>query len=179
MARPNESTAIAGHIRGLSEAKAAFQALPEVMRTHLLNATDVTLSEIVRHAKARIESNPSIQTRNLLNHIGYTLNKNSGRGKAGVSSGQTTILFAHMGGITRKIKVKGIITPGKNGSAQGGKVVRPSRYAHLVEFGTKHMPAEPFMIPAAKSQEKPYLDRCLRAGKETEKDLANIGMRNA
>jgi hypothetical protein len=40
------------------------------------------------------------------------------------------------------------------------------------------MKAEPFMLPAAKSQEQPYLERASRAGKEVERDMAAIGMRN-
>lgn len=181
MARPNNSTAIAGHIEGLREAKAAFQALPEAMRVRSLAATETTLSEIVRHAKLRIAANPSIQSRTLYNSIAYTLNKNSNRGKAGVTNGSTTILFAHMGGITKKIKVKGTLVAGKNGSAltsQGAKLVRPSRYAHLIEFGTKHFKAEPFMIPAAQTQEQPYLDRMKEAGRHVERDISQIGMRN-
>lgn len=181
MARPNDQAAIKGYIRGLSEAKAAFQALPEAMRVRSLAATEITLSEIVRHAKLRLAANPSIQTRTLYNSIAYSLNKNSNRGKAGVTNVTSTVLFAHMGGITRKIRVKGIIVAGKNGSAstsQGAKVIRPGRYAHLVEFGSKHMKAEPFMIPAAKTQEGPYLDRMKVAGREVEKDLAAIGLRN-
>jgi HK97 gp10 family phage protein len=162
-------------IRGLREVKAAFQALPERMRTHLNEATETTLSEIVRHAKARIQASPSIDTRTLLNSIAYTLNKNNGRGRAGVSNGTTTI---NLGGV--KVRLKGTLRVGRGGSAltsQGAKLMRPSRYAHLVEFGSRKMRAEPFMIPAAQSQENPYLDRCRRAGTEVEKDLAAIGLR--
>ncbi len=175
MARPNDSGAIEAHVRGLREAKAAFQALPELMRKGLLDATETTLSEIVRNAKGRIQSSPSIQTRTLLNHVGYTLNKNSGRGRAGVMSGSTTVTING-----QRFRVKGQLRLGRNGSAltsQGARLMKPSRYAHLVEFGTRHQSAEPFMIPAAKSQERPYLDRVMRAGKEVEKDMAAIGMR--
>lgn len=163
-------------VRGLAQAKAAFQALPERMRAHLNDATDTTLSEIVRHAKSRIQSSPSINTRALLNSIGYSLNKNSGRGKAGVSNGSTTITIG-----SRKIRIKGTLKAGIGGSAltsKGAKLIRPTRYAHLIEFGSRFMRAEPFMIPAARSQEQPYLDRCMRGGKGVEQDLAAIGMRN-
>ena len=163
-------------IRGFREAKAAFQALPTVMRERLLVATETTLSEIVRHAKGRIQSNPSIRTRALLNAIHYTINKNNGRGRAGVSNGTTSITI---GG--RKFRIRGQLRLGRNGSAltsEGAALIRPSRYAHLVEFGTRRQRAEPFMVPAAKSQEQPYLDRCRRAGQDVERDLAAIGMRN-
>ena len=120
-------------IRGFREAKAAFQALPTVMRERLLVATETTLSEIVRHAKGRIQSNPSIRTRALLNAIHYTINKNNGRGRAGVSNGTTSITI---GG--RKFRIRGQLRLGRNGSAltsEGAALIRPSRYAHLVEYG--------------------------------------------
>lgn len=176
MARPNDANAIAGHVRGLSEAKAAFQALPDAMRVRLNGATRTTLSEIVRHAKARIQASPSIETRSLYNSIAFSLNERSGRGRAGVNNGTTTITMGD-----RKIRIKGTLKAGTGGSAltsAGAKLIRPSRTAHLVEFGSRNMRAEPFMIPAAKSQEQPYLDRCRQAGKEVEQDLAAIGMRN-
>jgi HK97 gp10 family phage protein len=175
-ARQNNAGAIQEHIKGLREAKAAFQALPQLMRERMNVATETTLSEIVRHAKGRITSSPSIQTRSLLNAIGYSLNKNNGRGRAGVGRVTTTL---NLGG--RKVRVRGIVVAGKDGSAltsAGAKLIKPTRYAHLVEFGSRHMKAEPFMLPAAKSQEQPYLERASRAGKEVERDMAAIGMRN-
>lgn len=181
MARPSNAAALGDYVQGMREAKAAFQALPEIVRKKSNDAMETTLSEIVRIAKAKILSSPSIHTRTLYNSIAYSLNKNSNRGKAGVSNMTSTITFAHMGGIARKIKVKGILVPGKNGSAlksQGAKLIKPSRYAHLIEFGTKKFEAEPFMIPAAKSQEQPLLQRMRAAGRDVEKDVAAIGLRN-
>ena len=32
--------------------------------------------------------------------------------------------------------------------AAGSEIIRPANYAHLVEFGTKHAAAHPFMRPA-------------------------------
>lgn len=181
MARPNNAAAIAGHVQGLREAKAAFQAMPEIMRDNLNNATETTVREIVRLAKARLQASPSIRTRSLFNSIAWTLNRKSGRGRAGVTSGSTTGFFAAGTGVAGELKrrtIKGVVIAGKGGGAIGGRLVRPSRYAHFVEFGTRHMPAEPFMIPAAEAEAQPYLQRCRAAGKNAEKDLAAIGMRN-
>lgn len=175
--RPNDASAITGYVRGLKEAKAAFQALELVAREALLDATETTVREIARGAQARILSSPSVQTRQLLNHIDWRLTKSSGRGRVGVSSGETRMV---VGG--RKVKVKGIVVTGKGGSAShsaGAKLIRPSRYAHLVEFGSAHMRAEPFMLPSAEAQREPYLQRAIRAGKPIEQNLAAIGMRNA
>lgn len=178
MARPNDTNAIAGRVQGLREAKAAFQAMPEVFRDRLNWATEVTVREIARHAQSNLKASPSIRTRSLLDHIAWKINQKNGRGRVGVSSGSTVISAppGHVGKST--IRVKGIILAGKGGGAAGGKRVMPSRYAGLVEKGTRHMPAEPFMLPAAESQEQPYLDRCRAAGRDAEKDLANIGSRN-
>lgn len=179
LARPNDAGAIAGHIQGLREVKAAFQALPQIVREHLNDATELTLRELVRHAKINLERSPSIRTRALLNNVGWTLNRKSGRGKAGVSSGSTTLSNSVMGGIGRSIvRVKGIVIAGRGGSAltsQGATLIRPSRYAHLVEFGTRHASAEPFMMPAAESQKQPYLERCRAQGPKIERDAARIG----
>ncbi len=173
--RPSNASALAGHIAGLREAKAAFQALPESFRTRSNEATETTVREIVRQAQARLQSNPSIDTRTLYKAIGWSLNKNNGRGRAGIQNVTSTIVFGHMGGISRKIKIKGVLIGAKN--AQGAKLIKPTKYGPKVEFGTRHMAAEPFMIPAAKSQEQPYLDRMKRAGKDVERDVASIGMR--
>ena len=169
--RQNNFEAIAGHVQGLREAKATFQALPDVVRARMLIATETTLQNIVHHAQMRLAASPSIRTRALFNHVAYRLNKKSGWGKAGVASGSTLI-----GGR----RVKGIIVSGRGGSAlrsQGAKVIRPSRYAHLVERGTRHFPAEPFMRPAAMSQKDGHIQRCREAGTGIERDMAAIGQR--
>jgi len=169
MARPNSESAIAGHVQGLREAKAAFQALPEIVREAMLEATETTLSEIVRHARARLQSSPSIRTRALYNQIGFTLNRKSGRGRAGIMAGTTTFVSAG-----KRIRIKGIYRKNADGT-WNSKKIQPSRYGPKVEFGTKSMSAEPFMVPAAESQEQPYLARCQAAGRTIETKMAAIG----
>lgn len=159
----------------MRQAKAAFQALPETMRTYLNDATELTVMEIVRFAKARVLASPSVRTRALYNAIGWTMNRNNGRGKAGVQSVSTTLKVNG-----QRLRVKGIVTAGKGGSASraaGARITNPRRYAHLVEFGSRRQAPEPFMVPAAQDQKAPYLDRCRRAGKQTEQSLASIGGR--
>lgn len=170
MARPNNTAALQGHIAGLREAKAAFQALPEITRDAMLGATEITLREIERHAKAKLASSPSIQTRNLYNAVGWTLNRKSGRGRAGIQNVTTRI---------NGKRVKGIVTAGRDGSAAtsaGASIDRPARRAHFIEFGTRHHPAEPFMGPAADSQKAAHVDRCHHAGKVIERQTAAIGL---
>jgi len=175
MGRPNSAVAIAGHIQGLREAKAAFQALPAVVREGMLAAVETTAQEIARQARSRIQSSPSIQTKTLLNSIGYKLTKTSGRAKVGVGNGTSTV---SSGG--KNVRVKGRLIAGRGGSAlksMGAKLIRPSRYAHLVEFGSRKMAAEPFMLPSARAQAQPFLDRCIRAGKAIETNMAAVGAR--
>ena len=160
-------------IQGLREAKAAFQALPTIVRDRLLDATFVTLSEIKRHAQAQLLASPSIQTRNLYNAVDFTLNKNSGRGRVGIANVMTVL---NVGGL--RLRGRGIIKAGAGGSAltsKGASKDVPRRRAHFIEFGTRHHPAEPFMTPAAESQVQPYLERCRARGPQIEQDAARIG----
>jgi hypothetical protein len=159
-------------VQGLREAKAAFQALPLIMRENSLAATETTASEHVRFAKGKLESSPSVDTRSLLNSVAYSVNRNNGRARAGITNVSTRI---------GKVRVRGIVIAGRGGSAstsQGAKLIKPSKYGPKVEFGTRFMQAEPFMIPAAESQKGPYVERMRHAGKGVEKDTAAIGMRN-
>lgn len=176
MARPNNAEAIAAKVKGLREAKAAFQAMPEAARDYLNAATEMTVREIVRMARAKLQSSPSIQTRNLYNHVTWSMNRKNGRGRAGVSTGTTTIRNPQIGGTGRRtVRVTGIIMPGRNGGAQGARLDKPSRRAHFVEFGTRRMKAEPFMLPAAEGEQQPFLSRCKGVGKFLEGRLAQIG----
>jgi HK97 gp10 family phage protein len=167
MARPIFNQAgLGAHVRGLSEAKAAFQRLPEVVRARMLAATETTVREIARGAQARLRASPSIQTRALHDHVAWKVTKSNGRGRVGIATGSTVI------GGTR---VRGLVTAGRGGSAlksAGARIDKPSRRAHFVEFGTAHMPAEPFMLPAADAEKGHHLARCKAAGQEIERDLS-------
>jgi hypothetical protein len=165
MAAPSEW--IARHVKGLREAKAAFNALPAIVRENMLAATETTVREIARGAQARLQSSPSIRTRALYNHVAWKVTKSNGRGRVGIADGVVTVAE----GSQKSLKVRDII------AHRGGRLisVRPVRYAHLVEHGRRGVPAEPFMLPAAEAQKQPYLERCRAAGRGIEKDVATIG----
>src|SRR3990167_8568369 len=127
-------------IEGMRAAKAAFQALPETVRDGLLDATETTARELVRHAQARLASSPPIQTRPPHDPVAWA-NKKNGRAKAGISTGSTVIMLS----TGRRRRVRGIITAGAGGGAAGGSRDVPSQRAHFIEFGTRHMAAEPFI----------------------------------
>lgn len=180
MARPNNRAAITAKILGLKEAKAAFQKLPEVARDAYNWATEVTLSEIARSAMANLQKSPSIRTRTLLDSIGWSLNRNSGQGKVGIK--QITSTVNVLPGVRKNTIIKGRVIAGRNGSAltsQGARVIRPTRYGHLVEFGHggKAAKAEPFMRPAVTQEQSHFLARCRDAGSRIERDMANVGSR--
>lgn len=177
MARPNNPYAIAGHVQGLREAKAAFQALPEVTRDALNDATFTTVSEIARLAKLRLKMNPSVDTGTLYNAVGFQMNWKSGRGRAGIQNVTTRVSNVAM---KRTFKVKGRIVSAVSRSGQvRQRIVRPTQYGHLVEFGGRggEMRPEPFMVPSAEAQQAPYLERCQRAGKAIERRMAARGGR--
>jgi hypothetical protein len=124
-------------VRGLREAKAAFQALPEIVREAMLDATETTVREIARGAQARLASNPSIQTRSLYNHIAWKVTKSNGRGRVGdrqVRRGWWSTVGRSSEGHRRRRE-------GRQRQAHGSRreVDSPSRYAHLVEFGSRHI----------------------------------------
>lgn len=81
---------------------------------------------IVKHAKQKLASNGSIDTGALQKAVTV---KSGQQGKAQVGIRRISMT------VTRKGRSK----PEK---------VSPARYAHLVEFGTKHSAAEPFLRPA-------------------------------
>lgn len=144
---PQGQAALDTKIQWLREAKAAFQALPQIVRDNSLAATETTVREGARGAQARLLASPSIVTRNLFNSVSWSITKTNGRGRFGITN-----------------------------HSFGGRD-QPSTRAHFIEFGTQHAPAEPFMIPAAESQKEPYLARMKAAGKGIERDAAAIGMR--
>lgn len=169
MPRPNDAGALSGYVQGLREAKAAFQALPDIVRERMLEATETTVREIARGAQARLQSSPSIDTLALYDHVAWKVTKSNGRGRAGIATGTTTFVSAG-----RRVKIKGVYKTKAGGGFAAKK--QPTRYAHLVEFGTNHSKAEPFMLPAAQAEKQPYLARCVAAGKGIEKDVAAVGM---
>lgn len=170
-------------IRGLKEAQRAFARLPDVAReTWNELAIEPTLKAIAQQAKQNLQASPSIRTGSLLRAIGWSLDRRTGQGKAGIERVSTTIAIP---GRRRGVRVRGIVVPGRGGSAlmsQGARVIRPGRYGHLVEFGHAGRRAarpEPFMRPAAASQESAFLARSRAVGPVLERRMAGGGAASA
>lgn len=177
MARPNNAGAISAWVDGKREAKAKFQALPSFMQEQRIHVNSATAAAVALGARQRLIASPSIQTRSLLNHVAWKVSKTNGSATVGVTSGSTVLTFGHMGSVMKKIRVKGIVIAGRHGSAsvaRGARVIRPSRYAHLVEFGWEKAEAEGFMVPSTDAQKDLHLQRWRAAGKQLERDMAGL-----
>lgn len=87
---------------------------------------------VARQAKKNVIANPSVDSSLLANRITAKANKGP------VSGGQAAAWVGVRGGkqqVVRKGKKKGMLA-------------NASKYAHLVELGTEHSAAEPFLRPA-------------------------------
>jgi len=85
------------------------------------------------------------------------------------------------GGEFKRVKIAGPARGMKytdimaNFRKHGGKteVIKPANYAHLLEFGTKNMPPQPFMRPAMHIGRTVALDMIAR---ELRKELKKLGL---
>lgn len=171
-ARPNDTAAISRWLMGAKQVKARFQALPLIIRNAMNDANEETVRAIQIRARGQLEASPSIQTRSLWNAIDYRVTRSNGTARVGVTSGSTRIPVAG-----KTVKVKGFVVAGAGGSAltsKGARLIRPSRYAHLVEWGSSKMPAEPFMTPAQEAERGPYVARCKAAKGTIVRDLQSV-----
>lgn len=180
MARPNNAGAISAWLDGKREAKAKFAALPPFMQQKRITVNSATAAAIVVGARQRLIASPSIQTRALYDHVNWKLNTKTGEARAGVTSGSTVQRMTVRVGnaaVLKNVRTKGLVIAGRGGSAlrsQGARFDRPSRRAHLIEFGWSHAEAEPFMIPSTDAQKDPHLQRWRAAGRELERDMAGM-----
>ena len=144
-------------VRGLKETRGAFKRITPTMQKHLWRATNITAIRIEQAAGRRVR----VRTGALAEAIGSSFSKKTGVARVGIRRGA-------------------VIIAGRGGSAltrRGAKVLSPIRYAHLVEFGTVHSRAFPFMLNSAEEQRLPYLARTRQAGKDAEAEMAARAVR--
>lgn len=135
-----------GKIHGLKEARANFARLPDVARTRYATATRESAQMIVARARLRVP----VRFGFLKNAIDFAFDKKSGVALVG----------------SRKEKHLIPVAGGKTKTAQ------PSKYLHLVEFGTSHSKATPVIGPAGEA-EKPNFERQMRTtATDVERDLS-------
>ncbi len=118
------------HIDGLRELREALRKLNTKVATRLAGrATGKAANGIKKLAKQKIQSNPSIDTGSLLNSV--IVKK--------IPKSQTEMTSEHI------VTVRG---RGKPRVSKKGVKQAQAPHASLVEYGTVHMPAEPYMRPA-------------------------------
>lgn len=156
-------------IRGVTQAKAIFAALPSIAKKRFLAGTAETVEAIGQRARENVLRSPSVRTRALYNAIAWTVSKTSGFGRVGVA--RTTTAIGSLA-LRKTIRVRGTIIATMRSGRSTIEIVQPSRYAHVVERGSVHMRAEPFMTPAAEQEKPRHLQRCVEAGIGIERDAS-------
>lgn len=117
---------------GAKEIENLLKRLPErVAKNVTTGALRAGAAVIARQARANVRNSPSIDSGLLVRNITSRARKRSKKGSAVVSVG-----------VARKTAM--VVRKGREKAVK----VSPARYAHLVEFGTEHSPAEPFLRPA-------------------------------
>lgn len=118
------------------ELEALLKQIPEnVSKKVVTTALRSGAAVIAKQARANIRANPSIDSGLLLKNITARTRRRRKGGKAYGSA---------MVSVGPARKAAQVVRKGKSKPVKAS----PSRYAHLVEFGTENMPAEPFMRPA-------------------------------
>lgn len=97
-----------------------------------------------------------VDTGTLRDHIDSKFSQKTGFGRVGVKSGRVAMSGAGGSALTSK----------------GARLLEARKYAHLVEFGTVHATARPFMLPAAEGQRVHFASRLRDAGRRAERNLA-------
>jgi len=116
-------------VKGLRELGKALKDLGNAVGLKVSRGATAAGARVVRkQAVANIEAAPSIETGSLRDAV---IVKRAGRGESSLTS-------EHL------VTVRG---RGKPYNKKGQRIAR-APHAHLVEFGTVNMPAEPFLRPA-------------------------------
>jgi HK97 gp10 family phage protein len=116
-------------VKGLRELGKALKDLGNAVGLKIARGATAAGARVVRkQAVANIEAAPSVRTGSLRDSV---IVKRAGRGESSLTS-------EHL------VTVRG---RGKPYNKKGQRIAR-APHAHLVEFGTVNMPAEPFLVPA-------------------------------
>lgn len=170
-------------VSGLRAAKDAFKALPQVTRDRTNQAVEDTTQAIYRGAVRRVA--PHRRYGFLQRYLDTSMNRKTGTGKVGLPRLAAVIPAGPSAGfMSRTVRAgkRRFEIIGRPTAGHGTRVVYPSKYAHLVEFGhrrgrgTSAAPAYPFMIPSAEAERSKFLTRCQEAGRGIERDMAAIGL---
>lgn len=121
-------------LTGLAELRRAIERLPkELQRTVEASALRAGFSPVRKAARANLSH--SKDTGLLQKALGLTVKK--------TRAGQLTARVGARSGFRQVVKRKG----------RKPEIANPVKYAHLVEYGTSHSAAKPFIRPAVTSSE--------------------------
>ena len=123
-------------VTGLAEARAQLADLGDLVENRVLRRALLGSALVV---KQKISANAKRDSGNLAKSIRVKIQRNMKAAK----------VTAH---IRPSGKINIIESTGPDGKKRS-RAVRASNYAHLVEFGSKHVPARPFVRPAVESTE--------------------------
>lgn len=196
MAAPLSERAFA-KIVGLEQARAQMRQLPEWARVQWWDVTATTAAAIVGRARAaapvRREDLPDGYSGGALKqHIAWEQKPSDTAARIGIEmvalvvrtrgrrgAGVTTY-HDHKFKRARDGKWRRR-TLSRQASARlragGAKVIRPTKYGHLQEFGAPQHRAQPFMRPAAQAEQMAFEQRARKAQAEVERLLAAAGYR--
>jgi HK97 gp10 family phage protein len=119
-------------VKGLRELGESLKKLDRNMALKLSwQATGAAARVVKKGAKRNIVSSPSVRSRGLLNAVIV---------KRLPKSERQDLTAAHI-----------VTVRGRGKRSRKGVFTAGAPYAHLVEFGTVHMPAEPFLGPALRN----------------------------
>ena len=119
-------------LQGMSEVEAMLRELPVANAKRVVKTALRAGARVVKQtAHDILYANGSVDTGLLANTLTITEKKGDQRGSATVT--------LRASGKLKMVTRKGQSHPTK---------ARPSKYAHLIEFGTEHSKAEPFLRPA-------------------------------
>lgn len=137
---------------GLAEGKAAIVKLPDAARQRHGEAVRMTGQQIAQAAKARVRRRFGF----LAQQISVSFSPKSLRARVGIVAGAFNL-------------------PGSAGISRGQRVARPTKYAHLIEYGhggPHPAPPFPFMRPSVEAERGAFDARMRAAGKAVERDLS-------
>jgi len=134
---------------GSKELEALLKKLPErVAEKVTLGALRTGGRVIAKAARDSVRASPAVDSGMLEKSI-TTRTRKSGRAKSAPKIVSV--------GVARKTAM--VVRKGRKKATKAS----PARYAHLVEFGTENMPAEPFLRPAVELKGEEAIKRIMEA----------------
>lgn len=196
-------------LSGLSEAKVLMRKLPEEVRDGYTLAAWKTAIQIVARAKSKVPTRKGAKGGyaggGLRSRLDFSVDQRSGEVRVGIARGvivvgrngkNTLITRQRYGQRDRLVKSgprKGQyvktgykmllrVEERRKLRAIGSRIIQPTRYGHLVEYGHvgKRGPAgkTPYMGVSVEESRDYFLEQMRDAAKRTESNLAAIGLRH-